>query len=168
MPETVISKKQDLGPLHDLFLELCPPNDHGTKSISVLAAVLEVGSQYLYWLIRADRQIPLKVARKLVAVNEGRVSLDELMDRGFVARGPNKRTRRDLGPVQGLLLKACPPDDNEVVSVNKMAEIMGLAPQSVFRWCRLNAIPAKRAQLIVDVSNGAVTLEELLPHIIGR
>lgn len=168
MDKVVIRKKSDLGPLHDLLLDLCPPNVFGVKAIAILAPLLDVDAQYLYWLIRDNRQIPLKLARKLVAVSEGRVTLEELMERDFVARGPKKRTKQDLGPVQDLLLKACPPDENGEVSITKLANRMGITNQSIFRWCRLRAIPAKRAQQIVDASEGRISMDDVLPFVIGR
>jgi len=70
-----ISRYKDLGRLHDLLLDVCPPDEKGTKSIVVLAGKLGVSYQYIYRWIDLN-QVPAKFVRQLVDLSGGRVPFD--------------------------------------------------------------------------------------------
>lgn len=54
---------KNLGPLHDLLLEACPPVD-GRKSIVILAEKLGISHQYIYRWIENGR-VPQKFVRPI-------------------------------------------------------------------------------------------------------
>lgn len=65
-------------PLHDLLLEICPPNREGVKSITVLAAKMNLSSQSIYnWITK--KRIPARQAKKLATLGKGRVSLEKIV-----------------------------------------------------------------------------------------
>lgn len=82
----------------------------------------------------------------------------------------------DRGPLQELLLRACPPmkrvnkvlvyDENGNRSIPILAKSLGMSAWGVQRWIYSNKIPARRVQEIVDNSRGAVTVDDLLPYVI--
>lgn len=47
--------KEDLGPLQDLMLTCCPPNEDNVVSIALLAAQCDVTTQALFAIIRRGR-----------------------------------------------------------------------------------------------------------------
>lgn len=55
--------KNTLGPLHELLLQACPPDDKGRKSIVHLADLLGCSHQYVYRWIENGR-IPPDFAKK--------------------------------------------------------------------------------------------------------
>lgn len=71
------------GPLHDLLLEICPPNKEGVKSITVLAEKMGLSSQAVYGWIDNGR-IPASRAKKLTELSKGRVTLEKIVK--FVVR----------------------------------------------------------------------------------
>lgn len=82
MKDGEISRYKDLGPLQDLLLSACPPDEKGTRSIVVLANKLGVSHQYVYLWIERNR-VPAKFVRPLVQMAEGRVSFDQFHDFAF-------------------------------------------------------------------------------------
>lgn len=67
----------NLGPLHDLMLKACPPNEeNGMKSIPTLALAIGYTPAGLYKMIRNNKVSPIAAA-KIVEVADGRVSLDD-------------------------------------------------------------------------------------------
>ena len=52
------SRYKELGPLHDLLLEACPPDAKGRKSIVGLANQLNCSHQYVYRWIEKGRVPP--------------------------------------------------------------------------------------------------------------
>lgn len=82
MKKGKIGRYKDLGPLHDLLLEACPPNEKGTRSIVVLAGVLGVSHQYVYsWI--DENHVPAKFVRPLVEMSDGRVTFDQFHEYAF-------------------------------------------------------------------------------------
>ena len=63
-----------LGPLHDLLLQACPPNDKGESSITHLAELLGMSAWGIYKWIGAGKVPPAQVVR-IVDVSQGRVSI---------------------------------------------------------------------------------------------
>lgn len=76
MKQAEVSRYKDLGPLHDLLLEACPPDENGTRSIVVLSKKLEVSHQYIYLWIEKGR-VPARFVRSLVESSEGRVTYEQ-------------------------------------------------------------------------------------------
>ena len=68
----------DLGPLHDLLLQACPPDSKGKRSIMILAARLGVSYQRIYQWIEAER-IPPKRVKDIVTLADGAVLQSELL-----------------------------------------------------------------------------------------
>lgn len=82
MSKGEISRYKNLGPLHDLLLEACPPGENGTRSIVVLARELGVSHQYIYLWIERGR-VPAKYVRPLVELSGGSLSLDQFHEFAF-------------------------------------------------------------------------------------
>lgn len=81
--QTRVRRLSEGGPLHDLLLDVCPPNKDGVKSIPVLAQHLGLSNQCIYFWIAKDR-IPAGHAKALVKASGGRVSLEKIVK--FVVR----------------------------------------------------------------------------------
>jgi hypothetical protein len=60
-----IRKIRDLGALHDLLLEACPPNPKGIKSTKILADHLNMSAWGVHLWIKRNR-IPPKRAKQIV------------------------------------------------------------------------------------------------------
>lgn len=74
--DTVILRHRDNGPLHDLLLKACPPNEKGEKSITILAA--RVGGGLSTWAVYKwikKGKIPPGRAVEVVDLADGRVTL---------------------------------------------------------------------------------------------
>lgn len=67
---------KNLGPLHDLLLRACPPNDEGMKSIAILAAATGYTPMALYKAIKASKMTP-EMAIRIVGIADEGVSLDD-------------------------------------------------------------------------------------------
>lgn len=67
---------KDLGPLHRLLLEACPPNEDGDRSITILAKALGMSSWGIFKWIRNGR-IPPRQAANVVDVSQGKVTLHQ-------------------------------------------------------------------------------------------
>jgi hypothetical protein len=78
---------------------------------------------------------------------------------------PTIRRLSDKGPLHDLLLKACPPDAEGVKSIPVLARAMKLSPWAIYRWIENARITPDRANEVVKLSKGGVTLEEFYPHI---
>jgi hypothetical protein len=68
-------KYKDLGPLHDLLLEACPPDGTGERSIPILARHLQMSSWGVFKWIKYNK-LPPRQAVKIVALSEGRVTIE--------------------------------------------------------------------------------------------
>jgi hypothetical protein len=83
------------------------------------------------------------------------------------------RRNSNLGPLHDLLLKACPPDANNTVSISILARQIDHTPQGLQRWISRNSIPPKKAKMIVELSQartdvgpeGKVSLADFSPFI---
>lgn len=82
-----------------------------------------------------------------------------------MAVAPNQREYRDLGPLGKLLLKACPPDANNMQSIPILAQAIDVSSQAIYKWIRKVKVPADRATIIVAKSEGRVTLEDFHPYV---
>lgn len=66
----------NLGPLHDLMLRACPPNEAGTRSIPTLAEAVDLSAAALYKMIRKNKVTP-SAALKIVEASKGAVKIDD-------------------------------------------------------------------------------------------
>lgn len=72
----------------------------------------------------------------------------------------------DLGPLQELLVRACPADKKTgVKSVPNLARKMKLSPWAVYKWVKAGRIPPRRATQIVELAEGRVTLGDFSPFV---
>lgn len=80
---------------------------------------------------------------------------------------PTPKKLQNLGPLHDLLLRACPPDDEGRQSIPRLAEFMGTSHQNIYKWIANNRIPTvhNRASKLVELSNGRLTMLELMPYI---
>lgn len=77
------------------------------------------------------------------------------------------RKFKDLGELHALLLKACPPNDKGLVSIPILANKLGVSHQTVYdRWLKSNWLPADRVADILEIGEGRVTQEQLLPFVL--
>lgn len=74
MSDTI--RMTNLGPLHDLLLKACPPNDKEMRSIAILADAIEYTPQALYKVIRKGKVTP-ELAAKIVEASKGAATLDD-------------------------------------------------------------------------------------------
>lgn len=81
--QPTIRRLSEGGPLHDLLLDICPPNKAGVKSITVLAERMGLSSQAIYGWIDNER-VPANRAKKLAELSKGRVTLEKIVK--FVVR----------------------------------------------------------------------------------
>ena len=84
-----------------------------------------------------------------------------------ITKEPVIRRLTEGGPVQAILLKACPPNTEGIKSITVLAEAMGMSPQAIYRWIENERIPQGKVKALVELSKGQVTLEEIVPHVIG-
>lgn len=63
--------------LHRLMLTAVPPNQLGNKTITHFCELLDM-SRSAVWKMIADRRLQPAVAKKIVEMSEGRVTLDQL------------------------------------------------------------------------------------------
>ncbi len=67
MADTI--RLSNLGPLHDLLLKACPPNDSDFRSIPILAEAIGYTPAGVYKMIRQNKMSPT-AASKVVEANE--------------------------------------------------------------------------------------------------
>ena len=76
IPNEHIRSMRNLGPLHDLLLKACPPDENGVKSIPILAEAISMTSFGVYKWIK-NVKIPADKAVRVVEISGGRVVLEE-------------------------------------------------------------------------------------------
>ena len=72
---------------------------------------------------------------------------------------------KDLGPLQDVLLKACPPNVDGHVSITVLAEALGCTPQYIYSWLKRKRVPSRYLHPIVALSNGRITLAHFHPFL---
>lgn len=72
---------------------------------------------------------------------------------------------KQLGGLQDLLLKACPPDARGKRSIPAVAKSLKISHQYVYRWIEEKSIPPKYVKTLVENAKGAVTIEEFHPFV---
>lgn len=73
---------------------------------------------------------------------------------------PNIRRYKDLGALQTLLLKACPPDSSGKKSIPLLAQALDVSHQYVYRWIEENSVPPKYVSKIVGLVDAAAPDED--------
>lgn len=75
--------------------------------------------------------------------------------------------RKDLGELHKLLLKACPAKALAAGSIRStLAPALGVSHQYVYRWIEENRVPPKFVAPLVEISQGRVSREELIPYAV--
>lgn len=64
---------------------------------------------------------------------------------------PKIRRYKNLGTLQTLLLKACPPDEKGKKSIPGLAKALKISHQYVYRWIDQGSVPPKYVRAIVDL-----------------
>lgn len=77
-----------------------------------------------------------------------------------------QRITKDLGPLQDLLLRVCPPDRDGAISVPILSRHLEMSPWGVYKWIRNAKIPGNKVTRLVELSAGRVRLDELLPYVL--
>lgn len=77
------------------------------------------------------------------------------------------RKLKDLGPMHDLLLRACPPDENGIVSIPILADHLGCEAATLYRWMKVERIPPARVVEIVEISGGRVERDEFDAYVFG-
>lgn len=80
-----------------------------------------------------------------------------------------KASRRiALGPLHDLLLLACPRTGYPKCSIRaSLAPALGVSHQYIYNWIAAGRIPANKVLKIVEVSEGRVSQEDLIPYVIS-
>lgn len=69
--------------------------------------------------------------------------------------------------LHSLLVKACPSNKDGPGSIRKtLAPALGISYQYVYRWIEADKVPAKFVSRLVDVAEGRVTQDDLIPFVI--
>ena len=80
---------------------------------------------------------------------------------------PRYRKLAELGPIHDLLLSCSPNDEKGEKSITTLAKALELTHTAIYKWIENNKIPAKWAQRMVELSNGAVTLDDFHKFVYG-
>lgn len=79
---------------------------------------------------------------------------------------PPRRVTKDLGPVHDLLLRACRPDRNGQVSIPILARDLEMSAWGVYKWCHGSRIPGNKVARLVEIGQGRIAMEDLIPYVI--
>lgn len=69
-----IRRHKDGGPLHDLLLRACPPNEKGEKSITILAEKMGISAWSIHKWVKKGK-IPPNRVKEIVELAPSEVSL---------------------------------------------------------------------------------------------
>lgn len=72
---------------------------------------------------------------------------------------------KNLGALQELLLKACPPDTNNNISIPVLARALGVSSQYVYLWIERDKVPPAYAKKMADFPGSQVTLEMFTQYV---
>lgn len=78
-----IRRTRNLGSLQDLLIAACPPDEKGRQSVPILASLLGMTSQALYYAIKMNR-ISTKTVNKIMKVKENRPGGGEVSVNDFL------------------------------------------------------------------------------------
>lgn len=78
------------------------------------------------------------------------------------------RRLKQLGPLQDLLLKCCPPDDKGRQSIPILARALDMTSCGVYKWVSDNHLPSKRVFELITLSAGRARWEEFLPYVFHK
>ena len=74
---------------------------------------------------------------------------------------------KNTGPLQDVMLKACPMSEDGTVSIALLAKAIGVTPASLHQSIRKGRLSAKLAHRILGLPGNLVTREDLLPFLLG-
>lgn len=80
-------------------------------------------------------------------------------------RAPIDSRLKDLGDLQGLLIRACPPDKFHFRSIPLLAQALGISPQAIYKWIERDTVPAGWVRSLVELPGSELTLEDLTPYV---
>lgn len=78
------------------------------------------------------------------------------------------RKIKELGPLQDLLLRCCPPDEKGRTSISILAKAIGMSNYGVYLWIKHEYVPQKRIQQLVKLSGGKVKLNDFMPFFFQK
>jgi len=78
---------------------------------------------------------------------------------------PQTSRYKDLGPLQDLLLMACPAGPAGKKSIPVLAQHLATSHQYVYRWIDEKRVPPKFVAKLVRLSGGTVALEDFHPYV---
>jgi len=79
---------------------------------------------------------------------------------------PYARQFSEGGPLKDLFIKACPPEPTTgAKSIPLLAKSVGVSKQALGHAMNRNKLTPDLGQKIVDVADGRVTLNDLVPYI---
>jgi hypothetical protein len=67
-----------------------------------------------------------------------------------------------------LILIAVPPDERGQKTIINAARKLGVTRMAIWKWTKHMRVPPERAQQIVEMSEGRVSLEDLHRFVFGR
>ncbi|MCQ4311713.1 helix-turn-helix domain-containing protein [Pseudomonas stutzeri] len=67
---------------------------------------------------------------------------------------------KNLGELQDLLLRACPPDSTGKRSIPVLAKHLGVSNQYVYRWIEEKSVPPKYVTKLVEISDEQVSFSD--------
>ncbi len=70
--------------------------------------------------------------------------------------------RKNLGPMQDLLLRTCWPNKDNEVSINYLARIMCLSEQTIYAWIRKGWIPAHHIDHLIKLNHSWANDHQIL------
>lgn len=77
-----------------------------------------------------------------------------------------KTSRPEHTELHKLLIRACPAvAGGGEKTIKALAPHLGVSFQYVYRWIELNTLPPKYAIKVLNVAEGRVTREELVPFV---
>lgn len=72
---------------------------------------------------------------------------------------------KDLGPLQDLLLEACPPAENGDRSIVILAGKLGISYQYIYRWISEGRVPPKYVDKLVTLSEGRLDFTDFHRYV---
>lgn len=72
----------------------------------------------------------------------------------------------DLGPLYDLLINVCPPSKKGRRSIIILSEKLGVSYQYIYKWIETGRVPAKYVKPILELSDGKIKQQDILPFVI--
>ena len=78
-----------------------------------------------------------------------------------------ERRLKYAGPLQDLLLRACPPAEDGTVSIHLLARAIDVKPNTLHRSIRSGRISRNVATRLLALPGERITRDDLLPFLLG-